>query len=93
MLSGFWHGKKGQGKDKHIANKKSLKDYVKNNNVLSYSERKKPPSAVCKSDKFSEKFKTLYKCRGYTAKTYSSKKSPKLSLKHRLQPTCKDDNM
>ena len=88
MVNGFRHGKKGQSKDKHIARKKSTKHNVKN-----YSEHKKPPSVVCKSDKFSEKVKTLYKCKSYAAKTYSSKKSPKLSLKHGLQPTCKDDNM
>jgi hypothetical protein len=92
-VSGFWHGKKGLGKDKHIANRKSSKHYVKINNVLNYSERKKSTGAVCKSYKFSEKVKTLYKCKGNTAKTYSSKKSPKLSLKPRIQPSCKDDNM
>jgi len=94
LVCGFWHGKAGKGKDKQSVNKK-YNQYVQKNSVWNHSEAKKPSkkqSLVCKSDKFSEKVKVLYKCKESKTVSYSSKKSPKLKKSYR-PPSCKDDNI
>ena len=93
LASGTWL-RKG-GKEKENVSKKYSKQYQLQNTVWGYekpskgSKKQKDKAAVCKSKKFSEKVKRLYKCKEQST-TVSSSKQQKTS-----DPLarCRDDNM
>ena len=93
FASGTWL-KKG-GREKESLSKKYSKKYQLQNTVWGYekpskgSKKQKDTAAVCKSKKFSEKVKKLYKCKERST-TMSPSKQQKTS-----DPLarCRDDNM
>ena len=94
FATGTWL-KKG-GREKESLSKKYSKKYQLQNTVWGYekpsksSKKQKDTAAVCKSKKFSEKVKKLYKCKEQSITTMSPSKQQKTS-----DPLarCRDDNM
>eukprot|EP00092_Neocalanus_flemingeri_P008186 GFUD01008826.1.p1 GENE.GFUD01008826.1~~GFUD01008826.1.p1 ORF type:complete len:233 (-),score=36.40 GFUD01008826.1:101-799(-) len=95
IVNSFWLKKHEKNKSKYHPNRKNSIDFGENSLKLDDWKKyeKKPKSRkICKSGKFTDKLKMLYKCKDYSPKKFSIQ-TAKLTLKHRSQAKCNDDNI